>query len=413
MRLKLLAAIFVATILLFSCGKDDEGNGPTGPGGEESNVMPGEWIGTRMEFFVSTDSSIITTTGSTLEDGAAMLVTIPVDDNPHGVLSIQFFLRKDISIISESFHFDEGGIKVDGDFASEYSASGTASCEYYSPEYSYTFTGSTTWDAAPVTTPGSAEHNIGLLTLVIDDVGGALGWRNTYLWPDTVSVDHLYWNWLAVGYSNSNVSDGSDNDWHPTPGGEIVITNSGSIADQEGYAQYHDSDNHLEVTQESYAWASNPDNDYIIMEYTIKNTGSTTITSLYAGHRSDFDVMGDHGGAPTDMSDFDQTRNLAYMWDTGDTWHMGVKLLQGTFRGYHQGWYGNSDSEKYSVLSSSGIDPVTPTADDWCFWLSAGPYTIGPGESTVIAFAFLAGETLADLQANGDAAQSKWNSLGK
>ncbi|MBE9491598.1 MAG: hypothetical protein IMY70_01825 [Bacteroidetes bacterium] len=412
MKFKSFAIIIAVTIMIVSCGKDDDGNGPTGPGDEETNVIPGAWSGTNMKFFVASDSSKLTKTGSTLDEGASMIIKISIDPNPYGVATITFYRYGDIPINSEKLNYEDDKLKVDGEFLSEYEATGTASCETYNSAHNYTFTGSGTWNASPTTTPGTAEHNAGLLTLMIDDVGGAEGWRNTFIWPNTGSIDHLYWNWLAVGYSDTHVSDGSDNDWFPAPGGEIVIVDSGSTADQEGYAQYQHSANYLEITQESYAWANHPHNDYIIIKYSIKNTGTTTLSSVYAGHRSDFDVMGDHGGSPTDMSDFDQTRTLGYMWDTSSTWHMGVKLLQGNFRGYHQGWHGSSESEKYNVLSSSGIDPTTPSANDWCFWLSVGPYSIAPGNSVIAAYAFLAGETLQDLQANADSAQSKWNSLG-
>ena len=261
---------------------------------------------------------------------------------------------------------------------------------------------------------GVGLHNVGNLELLIDDVGGNEGWRYTYIWPISMSIDHLYWNWLAIGYSDINMSDGWDGDWLTTPGGNIVITEPGFIADEEGYAQYNDSltENNIEVTQESYAWANSPHDDYIVLRYAIKNTGSSNLPNLFAGHRSDFDVLGDHWGAPTDMSDFDNTRNLAYMWDTSSTLQVGVKLLEGTFRGYHIGWYNVDDAAKFYALSTPGADPPTSYPDDWCFWLSSGPYDIAPGDSVVVTFAFLAGDDLPDLQANADAAQVRWDSLG-
>lgn len=260
---------------------------------------------------------------------------------------------------------------------------------------------------------GVGLHDVGNLELLIDDRGGEEGWRFTHIWPISMSIDHLYWNWLAIGYSDNNVSDGWDGDWLTTPGGDIIITEPGHIADEEGYAQFNDSvtANGIEVTQESSAWADSPHDDYVILKYTIKNIGNSNISNCYVGHRSDFDVSGDHGGAPTDMSDFDNTRNLAYMWDISSTVHVGVKLLEGDFRGDHQGWHSADDPDKFYALSTLGVDSITPYPDDWCFWLSAGPYQIIPGDSVIVAFAFLAGEDLADLQANADAAQAKWDSL--
>ena len=264
----------------------------------------------------------------------------------------------------------------------------------------------------PLNPTGVGLHDVGNIELLIDDVGGAEGWRYTHIWPKVMSIDHLYWNWLAIGYSDSNVSDGWDGDWVTTPGGGMVITEPGVVADEEGYAQYRDTTNGIEVTQESYAWADPPHDDYVIIKYTIKNIGASVLLTLFVGHRSDFDVLGDHGGAPTDMSSFDGTRDLAYMWDVLSTWHVGVKLLRGNYRGYHQGWYASSDPEKFYALSTPGADPPTPYPDDWCFWLSAGSYAFLPGESAIVAFAFLAGEDLSDFLANADAAQARWDSLG-
>jgi hypothetical protein len=259
---------------------------------------------------------------------------------------------------------------------------------------------------------GVGLHDVGLLSLLIDDVGGAEGWRYTHIWPDTLTMDHLYWNWLAIGYSSDNVSDGWDGDWQTTAGGTMIITEPGITADEEGYAQYHDLNNSIEVTQESYAWADPPHDDYVIVKYTIKNVGYSDFLTLYAGHRSDFDVLGDHGGSQTDMSAFDSTRNLAYMYDYYGDCHVGVKLLEGNYRGYRTGWYVADDAEKFSALSTAGAEPPTIMPDDWCFWLSVGPYAVAQGDSIIIAFAFLAGEDLSDLQANADTAQVKWNSLG-
>ena len=259
---------------------------------------------------------------------------------------------------------------------------------------------------------GIGTHDIGNLLLMIDDVGGQEGWRYTHIWPKAWNIDHLYWNWLAIGYSETNVSDGWDFDWSTTPNGAIIITEPGVLADEQGYAQFNDTVNGIEVTQASYAWVDSAHEDYVIIKYRIVNTGNSTFSNLYAGHRSDFDVYGDHAGAPTDMSDFDHTRNLGYMWDVGYSTHVGVKLLEGTYRGYRNtGWYAYSDSTKYYALSTPGADPQTPCADDYCFWLSSGPHTLIPGDSIIIAFAFLGGNDLTDLQVNADSAQSKWNSL--
>jgi len=256
-------------------------------------------------------------------------------------------------------------------------------------------------------------HDIGNIELQIDDVGGQEGWWFTHIWPKTSPIHHLYWNWLAIGYSPIHVSDAWDGDWSTTVGGNIVITEPGTLADEEGYAQFHDPINGFEVTQQSFAWQDSAHDDYVIVKYTVCNINSIQFDSLYIGHRTDFDVMGDHGSAMTDMGDCDTTRHLAYMWDVGSPTHVGVKLLKGNLRGYkNTGWYQGSDAEKFFALSDDGIDSITPGYDDWCIWLSTGPYEVAQGDSVVVAFAFLGGDDLASLQENADSAQAMWHSIG-
>jgi hypothetical protein len=69
------------------------------------------------------------------------------------------------------------------------------------------------------------------------------------------------------------------------------------------------------------------------------------------------------------------------------------------------------DSDKYDVMSAAGADSTTPSWDDWCFWLSAGPYQVPAGDSFDVVFAFLMGGNLEDLQTNADRALAKWQQL--
>ncbi|MCX6843575.1 MAG: T9SS type A sorting domain-containing protein [candidate division WOR-3 bacterium] len=259
--------------------------------------------------------------------------------------------------------------------------------------------------------PSVGVHDTGLLTVAIDDIGGQEGWKLTYFWPDTTSVGHLFWNWLAVGLSPQSVADAWDFDWYTTTGGSLVILEPGPFADEEGLAEFADMSGRVRVKQHSYAWGAEPDEDYIIVDYTIVNMSGVQQDSVYVSHRTDFDVLGDHGMAMTDKSGFDSTRTLAYMWDSSATVHAGVSILSGTFHGYHTGWHIEGDSDKYSVMDLPGADPTTPSWDDWCIWLSAGPYQVPAGDSIDVVFAFLMGESLEDLQANADAAQAKWQQL--
>ncbi len=259
--------------------------------------------------------------------------------------------------------------------------------------------------------PSTGVHDTGFLTVTIDDVGGQEGWRYTCLWPDTTSIGHLYWNWLAVGLDSNQVVDGSDFEWQATPGGSLAILEPGPLADEQGQAEFADFGCLVRVRQHSYAWNAEPDQDYIIVAYTVVNTSGSRQDSVLIAHRTDFDVMGDHGGAMTDMSGFDSARTLAYMWDVSSMVHAGVSILSGRFHAYHTGWHNMNDADKYYIMNLPGADPATPFPDDYCIWLSAGPYQLPAGDSFEVAFAYLAGDSLADLQSSADEALAKWQQL--
>ncbi len=259
--------------------------------------------------------------------------------------------------------------------------------------------------------PGTGVHDTGLLTVAIDDVGGQEAWHSTFFWPDTASLDNLYWSFLAVGLGQWSVVDAWDFEWQTTPSGSLVMLEPGPLANEEGLAEFADAGGSVRVRQHSYACGAEPDQDYIIVAYTVVNTSGVEQDSLLIAHRTDFDVLGDHGMMMTDKSGFDSTRMLAYMWDSTSTVHAGVSLLSGTFRGYHTGWRTSSDSDKYYIMDLPGADRTTPSWDDYCIWLSAGTHRVPAGDSVEVAFAFLMGESLPDLQANADQARARWNLL--
>jgi hypothetical protein len=73
-----------------------------------------------------------------------------------------------------------------------------------------------------------------------------------------------------------------------------------------------------------------------------------------------------------------------------------------------------ADREKYKFLA--GTDAAhhlwsTPAPDDWSAVLSAGPFTIPPGEAVDICFALVAGDNYSDLVANAEAAHDKYEDL--
>ena len=171
---------------------------------------------------------------------------------------------------------------------------------------------------------------------------------------------------------------------------------------------------------ESYAYESAPDNRFIITSYGIKNASGVQIPALYAGIFLDWDVyaasslVNQDSYFDSNRTGFDASRGMGYAWyDTlSPTPYCGLVALEGaaSFRGILNSLTLDlSDAAKWGWISG-GIVPETGKGDVH-FVLSSGPLSIDPGLSKKVAFALVAGDGLADLQANADAAIAKWSAI--
>lgn len=235
----------------------------------------------------------------------------------------------------------------------------------------------------------------------------------------------LFLGSLWVGSGPNQVSDCSygnityDNyDWVTSEGGNINIGGT-DISDQDGKAVFNDSRAEqplgVEVTQNSYAWANAPDDDYVVMEYQIKNTTRNTLSNIYVGLYMDWDVSGSDENA--DYAGWDANRNLGYMSSAGESFY-GISMLYPAPTSYrtldhHVYVYDNALTEerKYNFMSEGFQVTTSDRNDDWSHVLSTGPLTIPPGGSETVTFAVLGGDNLGDLRANTQAAGAKYFTL--
>ncbi len=198
----------------------------------------------------------------------------------------------------------------------------------------------------------------------------------------------------------------------------------------KGLSEFDDSGNANRLTiyikHTQTVFSSAPDDKYTIAEYEIQNTGTTVLNGVYAGMFTDWDV----DGSGRDVTKFDAANRLGYTYaKTGASIYSGVKLLN---RDVAAAYYPMSDqivgdplqdgggfsiSEKYEALSSGikalSLGETSVNGLDVMFVSGYGPYTIPVSGSVKVAFAFLAGDSLADLQASAEAAQKKYDELSK
>jgi len=256
----------------------------------------------------------------------------------------------------------------------------------------------------------SAWHDINLLDLQIDDDGGCTGEYWMY-WPTPDSEDWMSYGHLLVGNAGS-LEDGVcwgdewDGDWATTPTGDVTITQPGAVSDQDGYAQYRDTNDPsplgLQVTQHSCAWRAAPNNDFVLVGYVIRNVSGSPRNGLYAGHYVDPDVDDSTDG---DTNAYDAGRQMGYQWDES---YVGLRYLSGGVSAYNNmDCCIEGDDEGWPPLSNHQFDG-SYTGDDIMFTMSSGPFSLAPGEEYVLGTAWVAGSSLADLRANADRALAMW-----
>ncbi|UCH09736.1 MAG: VCBS repeat-containing protein, partial [Fidelibacterota bacterium] len=152
-----------------------------------------------------------------------------------------------------------------------------------------------------------------------------------------------------------------------------------------------------------------PDDDYVILDYTIENAGGASLVGLYIGLLSDWDV----GDAGNNLGGFDNSRNLSYVYEAPpveNSNYYGTVVLRGdeVGVGHYIGNRGLGDEAELDSLAREINDEAGVPADMRTL-LTVGPYDIPAGGQQRIVFAVVGGADLADLQANADAAQTAFN----
>jgi hypothetical protein len=288
--------------------------------------------------------------------------------------------------------------------------------------------------------PTFATHNANNVDCTVTSVG-KLGYAVTAGGNGTDGIgfhfngssNYLFEGSLMIGTGPTTVSDGArttgsaqDDDFQTVaPGGIPTITEPFPPYDERGIATFTDalatSPLGLLIEQESIEMAASPNDDFILLKYKIENTSGVDRNGVRVGWFCDWDVDG--GNYITNSTGYDAGRGLMYVFDTGEgpEDYVGVMTLStpgttaargivndqsiapdwGVYDAY-------SEQEKWETLSIGPIHTaVGPT--DVSIGLATGPFNIPAGGTLNVAFAFLGGTNLADLQANADAALAFYN----
>jgi len=248
------------------------------------------------------------------------------------------------------------------------------------------------------------------------------------------SPNLLFEGALLVGTGQATISDAArgatasatEDDFVTATNGTPSLTTAHPLFDQFVVATCTDAGATtplgLRLRQESWEISYQPYDDFVVLRYAIQNQSAQTLQNLRVGWFLDWDLDG--ATYETNHTGYDATRGLGYVWDdgTGPDVYVGVVTLTppGTtaYRGIWNdeadpnnpswGIYdGFSDAEKWEALTA-GIVQAEAGPADISQLLATGPFTIAPGDSIVVGFAFVGGSSLADLQQNTDVALSAW-----
>ncbi|HQE95991.1 MAG TPA: DUF5689 domain-containing protein, partial [Candidatus Marinimicrobia bacterium] len=160
----------------------------------------------------------------------------------------------------------------------------------------------------------------------------------------------------------------------------------------------------VEVVQRTHSKSTNPDQDYVLVEYEIYNKSGRQLTDLYIGLAMDWDVGND---ATHNFSGYDAEKKLSYAFLNNETPYFGITALTGDVTGYKT-WLANSgedeNSDEFLYLAMTQFSDLPSSAGDIRNVLGTGPYTVPVNGSVTAVFALLAGDNLADLKVNADVA---------
>lgn len=206
-----------------------------------------------------------------------------------------------------------------------------------------------------------------------------------------------------------------------SPNGRVADVTAGGVADQEFQAVFsdagHASPRQIQVTQHSFAWADEGSDDFVVLKYTIRNNGTSSVTDYHAGVFCDWD-LGDDSSA--NLGGSDAGRHLTYQYASGGPYagvavlyphaHKNLTLIDNPTYVYPEGSI--ADDIKSRHLKGTMSMPSTTTPSDYCMVTSAGPFTLAAGAEITVCFAMATGNTLAELQAAVDQAQLMYYTTG-
>jgi len=224
------------------------------------------------------------------------------------------------------------------------------------------------------------------------------------------SNNQLFEGALILGTSAERISDAARGANQSVQNNDFAVVQPftlkipGSIADVEGNSVFNDNNagtNKIGITSKlkSYSFSQSPYENFIILDYTFINNGTTQINNLFTGLFFDWDMVDGNG----DVTNWDNNVKYGITRNTANpslNW-VGVGLISAENFGFYAikndsgdggfGIYdGFADHEKWLSISS-GVSKQNAGPGDVSQVVASGPYSINPGDSIRVAFAIAGG----------------------
>ncbi|MDM7925599.1 MAG: T9SS type A sorting domain-containing protein [bacterium] len=292
--------------------------------------------------------------------------------------------------------------------------------------------GGNTVDTRTWTFRAPAVHDAGAMVLNVGE-DGSIGSpdmeEQSAFWPVTDGRGYLYYGgfWLGAdvgGEKRVSSVDWNSGDWVRVQGTPFTL--GPGVSDQDVTMTYADTSEWnenpigLAVRQKSFQWADPSRDDFVIFNYSVRNTGdSGDLDSLFAGVWLDPDVP--WSDWENNLPSYDASRGLLILRNAADEtagW-FGFRMLGPAKAPHSAAALGESDPDfdagddgtRYRLLAGGAVRAAGDTAD-YQLVLSAPPFSLASGDSFAVSFGIVLGSGLEDLRANADTMLAVYRRLG-
>lgn len=280
--------------------------------------------------------------------------------------------------------------------------------------------------------PLFGDHDVGNVILTVTAFG-ALGFNDYavtdellgsgFRFPHDNPDRALFHGGFIVAIDSAHVSDVSYGDsFHSrmdfkTIKGRELTFGLTEFSDQDGEAAFSDSVAEspigINVVQRSYSWATPPNDDFVILDYEVINTGLTELSGVYTAVYLDWDI----GNIADNSVEYDEETGVGYMFSPNSMLY-GLAAIQPSaasgFRAVRNRFFvwpsssppGFTDAEKFELMTEGFVVVRSGVEDDWSVLMTIGPFDLPPAESQRVAYALIGGTNLQDLRANTIAARN-------